>query len=136
MKELTVEATLKQIRLVTEFISAQLHELDCPLRTQIKINVAVDEIFSNIVHYAYATGSGSATVRVAVEESPRRIAITFVDRGVPYNPLAEERPDTTHLPKMERPIGGLGLFMVKKTMDDVTYDYRDGQNILTIRKNI
>ena len=69
-------------------------------------------------------------------DGPRRVQITFVDRGVPYNPVAEERPDVSRLPKVERPLGGLGLFMVKKTMDEISYSYQDGQNVLSIRKRV
>ena len=100
------------------------------------MDVAIDEIFSNIAHYAYNPETGPATVRVEVEENPLSVVITFMDHGIPYDPLAEERPDTTKLSASERPIGGLGLFIVKKTMDDVSYAYKDGQNILTIRKKV
>ena len=87
------------------------------------MDVAIDEIFSNIAHYAYTPETGPATVRVEVEENPLSVVITFMDHGIPYDPLAEERPDTTKLSASERPIGGLGLFIVKKTMDDVSYGY-------------
>ena len=63
------------------------------------------------------------------------MTITFIDCGMPYDPLAKPDPDTT-LSVEEREIGGLGIFMVKKSMDDMTYEYRDGKNILTIKKNL
>ena len=100
-----------------------------------QVDVAVEELFVNIAHYAYAPDTGSATIRVAPRQDPKGVAITFVDRGVPYDPLAKEDPDVT-LSAEERQIGGLGIYMVKKSMDDMQYEYRDGQNVLTIVKNL
>ena len=94
-----------------------------------------DELFGNIAHYAYNPDVGDATVRVEVMEDPLAVVITFIDKGVPYDPLAKADPNTS-LSAEEREIGGLGIFMVKKTMDDITYEYKDGQNILMIKKHI
>ena len=135
MKELTVEAVLENIDTVTDFVDARLEELDCSMKVMAQINVAVDELFSNIARYAYQPETGSATVRVEVTEDPLEVVITFMDQGVPYDPLKREDPDVT-LSADERKIGGLGIFLVKKTMDDVKYEYRDGQNILKICKKI
>lgn len=135
MKELTVEAVLENIDTVTDFVDARLEELDCSMKVMAQINVAVDELFSNIARYAYQPETGSATVRVEVTEDPLEVVITFMDHGVPYDPLKREDPDVT-LSADERKIGGLGIFLVKKTMDDVKYEYRDGQNILKICKKI
>lgn len=88
----------------------------------------------NIAHYAYDAVTGSATVRVGMEEAPAAACVTFIDHGKPYDPLSKPDTDIT-LSAEERPIGGLGIFMVKKTMDAVTYEYKDGQNIVTIKKN-
>ena len=136
MDQITVNATVDQVKNVTLFVNEHLEMLGCSERIRIQVDVAIDEIFSNIAHYAYHPDTGPATVQVRVEEEPLCVIITFIDHGVPYDPLAEERPDTTKLPKMDRPVGGLGLFVVKKIMDDISYDYRDGRNILTIRKKI
>ena len=100
-----------------------------------QIEVAAEEIFINIASYAYAPDKGRATVRVEVSPDPVTVTITFIDQGMPYDPLAKEDPDVT-LKAEDRPVGGLGIFMVKKTMDDVTYEYKDGKNILRIKKNI
>ena len=135
MKELTVEAVLENVDTVTDFVDARLEELDCSMKVMAQINVAVDELFSNIARYAYHPEIGSATVRVDVTEDPLEVVITFMDQGVPYDPLKREDPDVT-LSVDERKIGGLGIFLVKKTMDDVKYEYRDGQNILKICKKI
>ena len=136
MDQITVNATVDQVKTVTLFVNERLGMLGCSERIMIQVDIAIDEIFSNIAYYAYHPDTGPATVQVGVEEDPLSVIITFIDHGVPFDPLAEEQPDPTKLPKAERPIGGLGLFMVKKTMDDISYDYRDGQNILTIRKKI
>ena len=136
LREITVTATFDQIKTVTDFVNDQLAGLGCSERIRIQVDIAIDELFGNIARYAYQPNIGPATVRVEVGEGPLSVIITFIDHGVPYNPLAARIPDTTSLPASERPIGGLGLFMVKKTMDDISYNYRDGQNILTIRKKL
>lgn len=133
MKELTVAAAVENIDRVTEFINGELEAMDCPMKPQLQIAVAVDELFGNIAHYAYPEGGGEATVQVAENDDPHGVRITFIDRGIPYDPLAREDPDVT-LSAEERQIGGLGIFLVKKTMDQVLYDYRDGCNVLTIVK--
>ena len=133
MKELTIAATVENIEFVTDFVNEQLEALDCPMKAQMQIDIAIDEIFSNIAHYAYNPEIGQATVRVEVPEDPLSVMITFIDNGVPYDPLAKADPDTT-LSAEEREIGGLGIYMVKKSMDDIIYEYKDGQNILKIKK--
>ena len=135
MKELTIEAKTSNIEAVTDFVNEQLEALDCPMKAQMQIDIAIDELFSNIAHYAYNPEIGQATVRVEVIEDPLAVTITFIDNGVPYDPLANADPDTT-LSAEEREIGGLGIYMVKKSMDDITYEYKAGQNILTIKKNL
>ena len=133
--ELTVEALTEKMPEVMEFVERRLEAADCPPKAQMQIGVAVEEIFVNIAHYAYGTEKGTATVRIEVGEAPVSVTITFMDHGIPYDPLKKEDPDVT-LSAEERQIGGLGIFMTKKLMDDVTYEYRDGQNILTLKKNI
>lgn len=135
MKELTLDATVENLDAVIDFVNEQLETIDCPMRAQTQIAIAIDELFSNIAHYAYKGETGQATVRVDALETPRSVVITFIDRGVPYDPLKKDDPDTT-LSAEEREIGGLGIYMVKKTMDDIRYEYRDGQNILSIQKNL
>ena len=134
MKELTVDATVENIATVTEFVNAQLEQSGCPPKIQMQIDIAIDELFGNIAHYAFDPDVGPATVRVEVDEEPC-VIITFIDNGVPYDPLGKEDPDIT-LSAEERGIGGLGVYMVKKSMDDISYEYRDGQNILRIKKRI
>ena len=135
MKELNVAATVENIEVVTDFVNEELEAIDCPMKVQMQIAIAIDELFGNIAHYAYNPGVGDATVRLEVEEAPHAVIITFIDKGIPYNPLAKDDPDVT-LSAEERKIGGLGIFMVKKTMDEITYEYKDGKNILAIKKKL
>lgn len=135
MKELTIDATVDNIATVTDFVNEQLEQLDCPQKSQMQVNIAIDELFGNIAHYAYNPETGRATVRVEVAQDPLSVIITFIDNGVPYDPLAKEDPDITQNCE-EREIGGLGIYMVKKTMDDISYEYKEGQNILKIKKKI
>ena len=135
MKELTIAAAVENIAAVTAFVDEQLEALDCPMKVQMQIDIAIDELFSNIAHYAYAPGAGDVTVRVEITEAPPAAVITFIDQGVPYNPLTAADPDTS-LSADERAIGGLGIFMVKKSMDEITYKYENGSNILSIHKKL
>ena len=135
MRELTVEAKVENIPGVTDFVNEQLEAHGCTLRARTQIDVAIDELFSNIANYAYDTMGGAATVRVELAEDPLSVVITFIDHGVPYDPLKKADPDVT-LSAEERGIGGLGIYMVKKSMDGVAYEYKDGQNILKITKNL
>lgn len=133
MKELTIDATIENIVAVTAFIDEQLEQRDCPMKTKGQVHIAIDELFGNIAYYAYNPEIGIATVRVEVTDNPLAVVITFIDNGIPYDPLAKVDPDIT-LSAEERDVGGLGIYMVKKTMDDISYEYRDGQNILRIKK--
>ena len=135
MKELTLAAMVENTEKVTEFINGHLEENGCPARARMQIDVAIDELFSNIARYAYAPGSGTATVRYRFSPETRMAQITFVDRGKAFDPLQKPDPDTK-LSAEEREIGGMGIFLVKKTMDDVSYEYADGENRLTIIKRI
>lgn len=135
MKELTIAATVENIQVVTDFVNEQLESIGCPMKTQTQIDIAIDELFGNIVHYAYHPEIGPATVRVEVEEDPLAVRISFMDHGIPYDPLARADPDVT-LSAEEREIGGLGIYMVKKIMDNISYEYKNGQNVLRILKNI
>ena len=108
MKEITVDAIIENIDMVTEFVDDILDQNDCPVKAKIQMDIAVDEIFSNISFYAYKDGVGTATVRVEMQDDPRAVCMTFIDGGIPYNPLEKEDPDIT-LSAEERKIGGLGI---------------------------
>ena len=133
--ELELEAVDENLAQVQTFVDERLEAADCPPKAQMQIGVAVEEIFVNIAHYAYAPDRGNAVVRVEVGDDPVMVSITFIDQGMPYDPLSRADPDVS-LPVSERDVGGLGVFLTKQLMDDVTYSYRDGRNILTLKKKL
>ena len=128
------EAKLNNIPAVTRFVNDELEKAGCPLKAKMQLDVVVDELFCNIATYAYEPGTGSARVRVDTESEPGSAIITFTDKGIPFDPLQAEDPDVS-LPADKRDVGGLGIFLVKKTMDGMSYEYRDGENIVTVKKN-
>ncbi len=134
MKELKIDAKVEKLNEVLAFMDAELEAVDCPMKTQIALDIAVEEIFVNIAHYAYGA-EGAGGVVLQFEISPEEAMITFIDEGTAYDPLAKEDPDIT-LSVEERPIGGLGIYMVKKSMDDVIYKRENDKNILTICKKL
>ena len=136
MVERYFPARLDQLEPVQEFVLDQLSSYPYTERVRAQLDVAVEEIFVNIAHYAYPPDQpGWALVRCQVEQDPLRIQVQFVDGGVPFNPLATKDADIT-LSAEERNIGGLGILMVKRSMDAVEYAHSDGKNILTLTKNL
>ncbi|SKB71521.1 Anti-sigma regulatory factor (Ser/Thr protein kinase) [Lachnospiraceae bacterium] len=131
MKELSIEAKKDKLNDVLAFIDTELEIMGCSMKSQMQIDVAVEELFVNIASYAYEGDDGNAFIKIDTDPDNSKATITFIDEGVPYDPLKKEDPDVT-LSAEERPIGGLGIFIVKKTMDDVIYTHEDGKNILTI----
>ena len=95
MAELTLLAVVENLDQVQAFVDAELEKLNCPMKTQMQVDVAVEELFVNIAHYAYAPKTGSATIRVQPDEKSHAVAITFFDSGIPYDPLAKPDPDVT-----------------------------------------
>ena len=134
MKQLTVNAQTSELSKVLAFADTILEEAGCSAKTKMQIDIAIEEIFVNIATYAYPSEGGQAVIEIETDKNGKIVKITFEDQGVPYNPLENEDPDIT-LPAEERPIGGLGIFMVKNIMDEVSYEYADGKNRLTIKKS-
>ncbi len=132
--QLTVPAKVDELKNVLNFINTQLERLGCQPKIKKQLNVAAEEIFVNIANYAYPDKDGSVLIQSKVSEDMGSVSITFTDSGVPFDPLSREDPDTK-LSAEERQVGGLGIYMVKKTMDDVDYEYKDGHNVLTIKKS-
>lgn len=133
---LKISALLENLDDVTAFVESHLEEAGCPLKTLMQLNVAVEEIYVNIAHYAYQDAEvGDAVISLWFEDDPKTVAIEFRDSGMPFDPLAKADPDVT-LSAAERQIGGLGIYMVKKSMDDMQYQRENGENILTIRKKL
>ncbi len=135
MKELTVPAALDKLDEVLVFIESELEPLGCSMKALSQINIAVEEIFVNIAHYAYKPEDGDATVKIEIDGESVSAIIQIIDEGAPYDPLAKDDPDITQTAE-ERSIGGLGIYMVKKIMDKVEYMRIDDKNILTLRKKL
>lgn len=135
LNELEIDAETENLAQVQTFVEERLEKTDCSPRTMMQISVAVEEVFVNIALYAYAPGKGRARVRAEIGGDPAAAVITFMDRGMPYDPLARTDPDIS-LPAEEREPGGLGILMTKKLMDEAAYEYRDGQNVLTLKKKL
>ena len=131
----TFIAAKKELNALLEWLEKLLEAHDCPMKVQTQLNIAVEEIFVNIASYAYPQGTSTADITCHFSgSSPTKLEITFADKGVPYDPLKKNDPNTK-LGADERQIGGLGIFMVKQSMDNVRYKYENGQNVLTITKS-
>lgn len=135
MEELIIKAETQRLDEVLAFVDGILEQYNCPIDIQMSIDIAVEEIYVNIAHYAYNPEVGDATIRCTVEKEPVQVIIEFMDGGVPYNPLERDDPDIS-LSAEARDIGGLGIYMVKNIMDDVSYRHEAGKNIFTIQKRI
>lgn len=133
MDKLMVCASEESISSVLEFVDDVLLKNNISQSVRNKVEIAVDEIISNIVRCAYPDEAGSVAIEITFDKADR-VILRFIDSGIPYNPLENEPPDTS-LPLDERPIGGLGIHMVRSIMEEISYEYTDGQNILTIIKN-
>lgn len=117
---------------ILEFVDSELEKVSAPMKVMTQMDVSIEEIFVNIASYAYSDNA-NASAEIGVEASENQITVVFEDSGIPFDPLAKADPDIT-LSAEERGIGGLGIFMVKKFMDDVSYQRVDDKNILTILK--
>ncbi|MBQ6013737.1 MAG: ATP-binding protein [Firmicutes bacterium] len=135
MENITVTAEIPNLDVVNGFVLGKLEERGCPQRIQLQVRLAVEEIFVNISSYAYDPEVGPAEVHCEVLEDPLRVVIQFMDHGKPFDPLAKADADTSEEALLARD-GGLGILLVKETMDDVRYSYEGGKNILTIIKNL
>ena len=134
MAEITVAADLDSLNDVLAFVDGEMERAGCSMKLMTQVDMAVEEIFVNIARYAYHPEAGEASVRCEAGGDPFQIVVGFADRGRPFNPLDREDPDVT-LDAEARQLVGLGILMAKKLMDEIQYEYRDGKNILTLRKN-
>ena len=132
-----VPADVSQLENVLGFVRQEMEAADAGMKSMMQVEVICEEIFTNIFSYAYADKDfvGEAEISCDVAANPITITVVFKDWGVEYNPLEKEDPDIDAAVE-DRPIGGLGIFMTKKMMDEVNYEYKDGANILTLKKNI
>ena len=132
-ESLSIDARSENLEKVLSFVDGILEAEDCNMKVMMQLDVAVEEIFINIASYAYGENDGKAEIILTITDDPKAVVIEFRDSGVRFDPLAKPDPDVT-LSAEDRQIGGLGIYMVKKSMDDVTYKYENGENILTISR--
>ena len=133
MEVIEVEAKIENVIPITAKVEEIVENHGCPDIDRINIDVAIDELFSNIVYYGYKDEVGLVWIEVESLEDPKGVELTLIDCAVPYNPLDKDDPNID-LPPEEREIGGLGIFMVKESMDEVDYEYKDGKNRLRLVK--
>ena len=131
----TFPAKIEALSDVLGFVDQTLESYECPMKVQMAVCVAIEEVFVNVAHYAYGDGEGDMTLGIGFDEESRDITFRMTDKGIPFDPLKKPDPDIT-LSAEEREIGGLGIFITKKTMDTVTYAYENGENVLTMIKKI
>lgn len=133
MKQMEIPALSENTYKVIDFVDSELSEHDCDIKTKMQIELVVEEVFVNIASYAYSSKTGNAEIGVEISENPKKIIIEFKDSGKQYNPLETQEADVT-LPPEKRKIGGLGIFLIRKNTDNIYYQYKDNQNILTLEK--
>ena len=135
MMNKTFPARVEALSDVLGFVDQVLEGYECPMKIQTAICVAIEEVFVNVAHYAYGEGEGNMTLSIGFDEEGRNITFRMTDKGIPFDPLKKPDPDIT-LSADEREIGGLGIFIAKKTMDSIGYAYENGENVLTMIKKI
>lgn len=135
MFEKSVPASMEYMDAVLEEMEQYLAERRCPPEIATKLEIALEEIFTNVASYAYHEEAGEFQLSCMLEQGSGELKIQFKDSGIPFNPLEKPEPDLK-VSFDKRPIGGLGIYMVKMFADEAEYEYKDGCNILTIKKNI
>lgn len=131
----TFPAKTEALSDVLGFVEQMLDSFECPIKKQVALCVAIEEVFVNVAHYAYGEGEGNMSLGIGFDEESRAITFRMTDKGIPFDPLKKPDPDIS-LSADEREIGGLGIFITKKTMDSLTYTYENNENILTMIKKI
>ena len=135
MTKKTFPAKTEALSDVLGFVDQMLDRFGCPMKIQMAVCVAMEEVFVNVAHYAYPEGQGDVTLSVGFDQDSRTATFRMTDGGIPFDPLQKPDPDIT-LSVEEREIGGLGIFITKKTMDSISYAYENGENVLTMIKKI
>lgn len=137
MKKLKILAKVENLDEVIDFINEQLNQVGCSTEMKNEIDLAAEELFVNIARYAYPSDNmGNAVIQTSITTEPKTLKLTFIDWGIPYNPLERSDPNVKAIPLEKRRNGGMGIYIVKKSMDDIAYQYTDGKNILRISKVI
>ena len=134
-KIITVDSIIDNLPVITEFVGSFVDRYSDNERAKTQIRVATDELFSNLAKFSYAPEIGKATVKIELFKDPLSVSITFIDNGKPFDPLSFALPETSDNLEEIR-TKGLGILIVRKSMDEVRYEYKDGKNMLTVRKNL
>jgi anti-sigma regulatory factor (Ser/Thr protein kinase) len=135
MQKITVPAKIENLDKVLNFVNKQLSSVDYNMKARLQLELSVEEAYINISKYAYESEVGKVEICCTMEEDPLQIKIRFIDSGIPYNPLENEDPDI-YLGTEEKMPGGLGIFLIKKNVNNIGYEYQNGKNILTIQKKL
>ena len=135
MTNKTFPAKTESLSEVLRFVEQTLESFECPMKIQTAICVAIEEVFVNVAHYAYPQSEGDMTLHIDFDDQGRAVTFRMTDKGIPFNPLEKPDPDIT-LSAEDREIGGLGIFIAKKTMDSISYSYENEENVLTMIKKI
>ena len=134
-EELVIEAVVDNLDAVNLFVHKSIEQFEVSKRNLMQLDLIVEEIFINIASYAYTPNTGLVKILLNIETAPLAISLTFIDSGIPYNPLEQSDPDV-NLPVDDRQIGGLGIFLTKNIADDISYQFVDGQNVLQLTKSL
>ena len=126
-------ADTKEIPAIQQFAEVELEKYKCSTKEIYQINLVIEEVFVNIANYAYKDKEGYCTLSIEIENN--KVILTFEDSGIPFNPLEKSDPDIS-LPAKKRAVGGLGIFLTKRIMDEVKYKYENNKNILRITKDL
>ena len=131
----TFPAKTESLSDILGFVDQKLDSFECPMKIQMAVCVAIEEVFVNVAHYAYGEDQGDMRLGIGFDEENRTVTFRMTDKGIPFDPLQKPDPDIT-LSAEDREVGGLGIFIAKKTMDSISYAYENGENILTMTKKL
>ena len=131
---ITLTNDIQQVPQLADFVDMVCEEAGMDMAIAIQMNLAMEEAVVNVMDYAYPAGT-VGDVTIEAESDDDQLQFTIIDSGTPFDPTAKEEVDTT-LSAEERPIGGLGIHLVRQLMDSINYERIDGKNILTLRKKI
>ena len=132
-QKLTLHNDISEVPLLGEFVEQVAEQLGYNASDTMNLNLAIEEAVVNVMNYAYPEGT-TGEILLEATTTDTQLVFTIKDSGTPFDPTKADDPDTT-LSVEERPIGGLGIFLVRQLMDSVSYQYTDGCNILTLGKN-
>ena len=136
MVEKEFVAEVSELPNVIKFVEGELEKFDFETKLIMQFNLVVEELFVNIASYAYKENeNGKCKISIEYDQSKQQVQLSFEDSGIKFNPLEKENPDT-NIPAQDMKIGGLGILLVKSTMDNIDYKYEDNKNILILSKNV